>query len=267
MPQPTLNPTLIDYPDTDDCPMAEGEFQFNSLTYAVLALRAHFQDCKDVYVAGNMLIYYREGNLDRVAPDVFVAFGVSPHIRSSYLLWEERTPEFVMEIASASTVARDRELKRNLYANLGVKEYWQYDPLGGLLEPPLQGFVLEGGGYVPLSVAALADGSVGAYSPVLGLHVRMAGGMLRFHDPVTGRDMLTHQEQVRAWQEEARARQEAEDRLQEEVQTRQEVEGRLQEEARARQEAEARLAELEARLRTLRASSEEDPPDERGMDC
>ena len=255
MPQPALNPTLIDYPDTDDCPMAEGEFQFNSLTYAVLALRAHFQDRKDVYVAGNMFIYYKEGNLARAAPDVFVAFGVSPHVRSSYLLWEERTPEFVMETASASTVMRDRELKRNLYANLGIKEYWQYDPLGGLLEPPLQGFVLEGGEYVPLPVAVLADGSVGVYSPVLCLHVRMAGGMLRFHDSVTGRDLLAHQEQVRAWQEEVRARQEVEDRLQEEIQ--------------ARREAETRLAELEARLRTLRASpsSEEDPPDEWGINC
>ena len=43
MPQPTLDPTLIDYPDSDGCPMPEGGLQFNSLTYAVMALRAHFQ--------------------------------------------------------------------------------------------------------------------------------------------------------------------------------------------------------------------------------
>lgn len=62
MPQPTLNPTRIDYPDSDDCPMPEGGFQFNSLTYAVMALRAYFQHRRDVYIAGNMFIYDQEGN-------------------------------------------------------------------------------------------------------------------------------------------------------------------------------------------------------------
>ena len=46
--------------------MPEGGFQFNSLTYAVMALRVHFQHRQDVYVAGNMLIYDVEG--DRQSP-------------------------------------------------------------------------------------------------------------------------------------------------------------------------------------------------------
>ena len=136
MPQPALSPTLIHYPDSDDCPMPEGGFQFNSLTYAVMALRTHFQTRNDVYVAGNMFIYDIEGNPhSSVAPDVFVVFGIPAHTRSVYLLWEEAAPDFVMEIASSSTVERDRVLKRERYAGLGVKEYWQYDPLGTLLAP------------------------------------------------------------------------------------------------------------------------------------
>ena len=114
MPQPTLAPTRVDYPDSDGCPMAEGGFQFNSLTYAVMALRAHFEHREDVYVAGNMLIYDVEGDRQSsISPDVFVVFGVPTHTRSSYFLWEEAVPDFVMEIASASTVARDRVSKRD----------------------------------------------------------------------------------------------------------------------------------------------------------
>ena len=223
MPQTSLAPPVVVY-DTDDLPMPEGGFQFNAVSYAVLALRVHFAHRADVFVAGNMFIYDQEGNPNS-APDVFVVFGIPNHTRSTFLLWEERTPDFVMEIASASTVERDRVEKRRRYATLGVKEYWQYDPVGTLLEPPLHGSVLDGGEYAALPSRALADGAVEAYSPVLGLHVRMAGEMLRFHDPASGRDLLTHQD-----------------------------------EARARQDAEARMADLEARLRALQRSSSPEPP-------
>jgi Uma2 family endonuclease len=240
MPQTSLAPPVVVYPDTDDLPMPEGGFQFNAVSYAVLALRVHFAHRADVFVAGNMFIYDQEGNPNSsLAPDVFVVFGIPNHTRSTFLLWEERTPDFVMEIASASTVERDRVEKRRRYATLGVKEYWQYDPVGTLLEPPLHGSVLDGGEYAALPSRALADGAVEAYSPVLGLHVRMAGEMLRFHDPASGRDLLTHQDEARA---------------------RQDAENRLRDEARARQDAEARMADLEARLRALQRSSSPEPP-------
>ena len=200
-----------------------------------------------------MFIYDEEGNpQSSVAPDVFVVFGVPARTRESYFLWQEaRGPDFVMEIASRSTFERDRVAKPERYAGLGVREYWQYDPRGVLLAPPLQGFVLEHGAYARLPAVILADGTVGVYSPVLGLHARMDGEMVRFHDPVTGHDLRTHQE--------------SEDRLQEEAHARREVEDRLREEAQARQAAEARLAELEARLRALhRPASSESRPDDRG---
>ena len=40
----------------------------------------------------------------------------------------EGAPDLVIEILSPSTGQRDRELKRKVYANYGVKEYWLVDP-------------------------------------------------------------------------------------------------------------------------------------------
>lgn len=222
MPRPTLDSPLIHYPDLDGCPMPEGGFQFNSLTYAVMALRVHFWHRNDVYVAGNMFIYYEEGNGDScIAPDVFVVFGAHTHTRSSYLIWEEaKGPDFVMEIASASTVERRPGVETRALCRSEGAGILAIRPFGSTSRAAASRFRVEDGVYVPLPASALVDGASGVYSSVLGLHVRMDGEMLRFHDPVIGQDLRTHEE-----------------------------------EARAKQDAEARSVELEARLQTLQQSS------------
>ena len=218
MPRSTLVTPDLDYPDSDGQPMAESEFQLNPILYAVGALRSHFQNRNDVYVVGDLLLYYEQGNRGAsVAPDVFVVFGASNHTRSSYLLWEEpKAPDWVLEVTSQSTRQVDQGTKRDLYVRLGIAEYWQYDPTGDYLEPPLQGFMLSDGQYGE----ALAPERVGAvwsaYSPVLGLNLRLDDGVLRFHDPLTNEYLLTHQESEQA-----------------------------------RRQAEGRMAELEARMRDL----------------
>ena len=211
----TLAPVTIDYPSSDGKPVAESDFQFTPLAYARDSLRLHFRDRSDVYVAGNLLIYYEEGNPKaRVAPDVFVVLGVPNRDRSSYFLWEEReAPDFVLEVTSRSTRREDQGRKRELYRRLGITEYWQYDPTGDYLDPPLQGLRLTGGSYRPMSRAESVDGSTAMASRVLELELRLVGGELRFHDPVTNRNLLT-----------------------------------LEETDDARRTAEARVAELEARL-------------------
>ena len=239
MPRSTLATLDIEYPDSDGLPMAESEFQFNPIVYAVGALRNHFQDHDDIYVVGNLLLYHEEGNRSAsVAPDVFVVFGVSNHTRSSYLLWQEpKAPDWVLEVTSRSTRQVDQGKKRDLYARLGIPEYWQYDPTGDYLDPPLQGFALSGGRYDTALALERVDAVWSAFSPVLGLNLRLDGGVLRFHDPLTDEYLLTHLEENRARRMEATVR---------------------QAEVQARRKAEDRVAELEARLQALQSS----PPDQ-----
>ena len=56
-----LAPAQVDYPSSDGRPMAESDHQRTPLTYAVDRLRHHFRARDDVYVSGNLLIYYEEG--------------------------------------------------------------------------------------------------------------------------------------------------------------------------------------------------------------
>ncbi|MCY4026081.1 MAG: hypothetical protein OXH75_07165 [Acidobacteria bacterium] len=58
--------------------------------YGIGALARHFRGRPDVYVSGDLLIYYREGDpRTSIAPDVFVVFGVEDRQRQNYKLWEE----------------------------------------------------------------------------------------------------------------------------------------------------------------------------------
>jgi len=224
----TPSTTEIYYPDTDGLPVAESDFQLGPLIYAIDALRAYFQRRDDVYVAGDLFLYYEEGNPSAVvAPDVFVVLGAPNRSRSSYMLWREpKAPDFVLEITSQSTRAQDQGTKRERYALLGVQEYFQYDPTRDYLEPPLQGFYLVGDTYQPMPGTTSPEGTLVLRSDVLGLELRLEEETLRLYDPTTGQRLLSYQEAEQA-------RQAAEER------------------ARA---AEARAAELEARLQALQAT-------------
>jgi Uma2 family endonuclease len=225
------------YPSSDGQPVAESDFQLQPLLYAVTTLRTHFQERADVYVAGNMFIYYEEGNPEAVvAPDVFVVLGTTKRDRVSYMLWEEpKGPDFVLEITSRSTRTRDQGPKRGTYAFLGVREYFQYDPTHDYLVPALQGARLVTGSYQALLPTTLPDGTLILHSDVLGLDLRLEEGTLRFYDPVTAQKLLSHAEIEQALRAAEQARRAAEERA-----------GR---EEAARQAAEARIAALEARLR------------------
>ena len=228
-----LAPVEIEYPSADGRPVAESDFQLNSLIYARERLRIYFRDeCKrdDVYVAGNLLIYYEEGNPRRsVAPDVFAVVGwqamTAPRTCSG---GSARHPTSCWRSPRGPRGDEDQGRKRERYRTLGVKEYWQYDPTGDYLQPPLQGLELVAGSYVRMPGRQPAAGTLALASRVLGLELHLTKHGLRYHDPVTGKYLLSHAESEAA---------------------RQAAEASLAEAAGARQAAEARGAALEARLR------------------
>ena len=188
----------IEYPSSDGEPMAENDWQYTALTDTVSTLRVRYQGREDVYVAGDMLIYYRMNRNDiSVAPDVYVVFGAAGnHPRDSWLVWREgRSPDFVMEIASPSTWRRDATEKRRIYADMGVTEYVRFDPTGDHFTPPLVMEILEGTEYRQQPLTTDADGNLRAHSAVLDLDFCVSPDQqLRLYDPTAGEWLRTHQE-------------------------------------------------------------------------
>ena len=133
--------TSIIYPETDGMPLPDGEFQAPLYARIVGTLRTHFRDIPGARVNGDTFIYYVEGDPRRsVSPDYYVVFGLTDAaLRSlslegnnTYLLWEVgKPPDFILEIGSENTANADLGRKRELYAELGVAEYWRYNATGG----------------------------------------------------------------------------------------------------------------------------------------
>ena len=252
-----------EYSDADGEPMSDDGWQGRAMDDTHQPLLVHFDSAEDVFVAKDLLIYFQEGNPNRaVAPDVFVVRGVSAELRWNYKLWEEgRPPDFALEVASPANVERNVTEKRDLYAQMGVREYWLYDPKGNMHWPRLQGYVLARGEYRALPTRDLAGGGLAIESWVLGLELRFEDDRLRLWDPTEQRYLLTMKEEkaarereAQARQQEAQARQLAEARAQAEAQARQQEAQARQQEAQARQLAEAR-ADAEAQARQQEAQA------------
>ena len=126
--------------------MAETELHMEDMIDTIQMLKDHFADQPSVYVWGNLLLYYEEGNpRKQVSPDVLVALRVPKEPkRDTYLVWKEgKAPDFVVEITSKSTKREDKEKKFAIYRDiLKVSEYFLFDPTEDYLDPPLQGFRL-----------------------------------------------------------------------------------------------------------------------------
>ena len=235
----------IHYPSADGERMAETDFQYIPLTNTVSALRVRYHGRTDVYVAGDMLIYYRINRNDlSIAPDVYAVFGAAGnHPRDSWLVWREgKAPDFVMEIASQSTWRRDVAQKRDIYAEMGVSEYWRFDPTGRFFTPPLMGERLVDAGYQQLPVVADESGILRGHSSVFELDICVRPGLdLRLFDPATGQWLPTHQESEAG-------RQAAEAALQSSEAGREAAEAALSDSEAGRRAAEAEIARLREQL-------------------
>jgi Uma2 family endonuclease len=182
----------LDYPTSDGRPMAETDWHRKLMTTLIETLTAFFAASPRAYGSGNLLVFYEPGNRRRhVAPDVFVVRGVAKHGRPNYLIWRERkAPEFVIELTSSTTRREGVAHKFALYRDvLRVKEYFLFDPFEDYLDPPMQGYRLRKGEYVPIKPV---EGRLP--SRVVGLHLERAGGNLRLWNPETGRWLPTAEE-------------------------------------------------------------------------
>ena len=200
----------IEYPESDGKPLGETDAHRREILAIIAMLEQFFVEHADVYISGNLMLYYEHGNPSAVvSPDVFVVKGVPKELRRTYKLWEEKQPPAVVfEITSRSTRLEDKGNKRALYAMLGVHEYFIFDPLAEYLKPPLQGFRLLGEEYIAIDQAE--DGSL--ISLELGLSLLHEDTFLRLIDIATDQPLLRHSElaQARAQAEDEVARLRAE---------------------------------------------------------
>ena len=244
----------IYYPDTDGKPMGESDLH-RDIMFRIIHLLQRYFTGQQVYVTGNLLLYYEEGNPRKViVPDCFVVWGVAPHRRLIFKLWEEaQGPKVVFEVSSKTTRRTDLGSKMRLYAQLGIEEYYLYDPTQDYLDPPLAAFRLVGGGYVPMEPenreVEIGDftlppghGEPPAFiSPRLGLRLFLdEEKQLQFMDVISGQRILSDEE---AWIAAEKARLEAET-------------ARRQAE-QARVQAESENARLRAELARLRGANGE----------
>ena len=226
------DPGII-YPSSDGEPLAISDTQRIPLVDTYIVLSLHFSRRPEVYVSADLLIYYEMNNpRRRVAPDVLVAMGIPDHPRDNYLVWREgKAPDFMLEITVSSAQAREAIAKRDIYAAMGVTEYWRYDPTGRYLDPWLIGETLDDHGqYRRLDRSGTFDAPQG-YSPVLGLDLCVVGDKFRLFDPMRQTWLLTLAESYAA-------RRAADKQAEESIRERQ-----------ATAAAEARIAKMERLLR------------------
>ena len=237
----------IEYPESDGKPIAESEIHMLQLLALVFVLRTFFEQAQDVYVGGNMMMYYVEGEpTEVVAPDVCVVKGVPKHVRRVYKIWEEgKGPDVVIELSSRSTRIQDLREKRALYEELGVQEYYVFDPLGEYLDPPLRIHRLVDGVY------EITNGTQ-AYSEALGLELRAENNTLRVFDPQRGEYLLTPPELAEQVEELDERIEQLDERVVELDERVVELDERLAAETAARQAAEAENARLRAKIERLR---------------
>jgi Uma2 family endonuclease len=239
------------YPESDGKPMAETETHLLVMFEVIGGLRQRFAADPNVWVGGNQLLYWEEGNPRKsTSPDVMVSFGI-PKLppRRTYLVWAEaKAPDVVIELTSPSTRRQDESAKMMLYRDvLKVREYFLFDPLKEYLKPSLKGFRLHKGAYVPV---AEVDGRLP--SELLGVHLEREDWHLRLYDPLVKSWLRTPDEAVSQLYAEEAARKKAEAGQKKEAAARKKEAAARKKAEEARQEAEAENERLRRELEELR---------------
>ncbi len=255
----TLPDIFYEEPEPD----GDGMLEDVALQNVAYLLEDYYRDREDVFIGarGKIFVSYDRSNGNaRVAPDLFIAFGVPAAVirqnLPNYWVWETgKAPGLVIEAASKTTASNDLGHKRRLYERLGIAEYWRFDvsPGAEFYGQPLAGDRLVDGQYVPCELRVEANGAARGHSELLGLdfHWSEATGF-DVLDPATGRTI------DRMIAKAARLAAERDARLAAETQRNSERDARLVAETQRDAERDARLAaeeharRLEDELQRLR---------------
>jgi Uma2 family endonuclease len=190
LPRRNFGEEEIYYPESDGKPMGETDLHIILITELFKTLKTYFRDVPDVKVIADMMFYYVEDNPQKcISPDVMVVKGVGKHLRRVYKTWEEKIPDVIFEISSRKAWREDIQKKYTLYQNLGVKEYYIFDPEYKYLAEPLLAHHLKEGKFRPVKVKR---GRV--FSPSLNLEIVDTGETLRLFNPETKEFLKTMEE-------------------------------------------------------------------------
>lgn len=192
----------INYPSSNGEPVAETYAHLYALLITLEVLRQYLEGSQATVLA-NQFLYYAQGFPKlRVAPDVMVIFNVTPGGRDNFKVWEEgQVPSVIFEMTSLSTKEQDQGFKKTLYEQLGVQEYWLFDPQGEWIESQLQGYRLHNEVYQPIT---------DRYSEPLQLRLAAEEKLISFYQQDTGEKLLIPSELAERLRQESQARQQAE---------------------------------------------------------
>jgi len=165
----------IFYPEQREDDTGETSINISLIADFLKILKLFFKNRKDVFLSGNMNLYYEEKNPNKwYAPDLLIAFGVPNHERASYQVWKEKVfPQVIIEVSSNSTWKTDIGEKLEIYSELGAEFAY--------LPAPLLGFHRQG--KRPLTAPANDER---IFSPRLGLEIVRAENTFRLFNPQTG---------------------------------------------------------------------------------
>ena len=207
IPQPLDDDNLI---YEDGIPM-ESDWHQAAMNLLINILNYFWRSRPDVYVSGNMFVYFDPNQVKTRnfrGPDFFVVKGVADknRWRQAWVVWQEGglAPDFVIELTSSSTEAEDKGPKKEIYEQiLRVPEYFCYNPQ----TDELLGWRLQAGHYV--EVEANEQGWLWSEELELwvgtwwGNHLSRPNRWLRFFDKESNLVLAE-------WEAEAEARQAAE---------------------------------------------------------
>ncbi|MFM7382892.1 MAG: Uma2 family endonuclease [Microcystaceae cyanobacterium] len=184
--EPSASPDII-YPCSDGDPLAETQQHVLAILMTLGLLRLYLQDQPAVVFADQFFYYIEHNPRARVAPDVMVVFDIPKKLYGNYKLWEgKQTPAIILEVTSAGTKETDWGFKKTLYEQLGVGEYWLFDPYGEWIPEQLTGYRLNEEGYYQ----RITD----SCSQVLQLKLVPNGYLISFYRLDNGEKLLTPEE-------------------------------------------------------------------------